>query len=85
MNTITSWIIEKILLLIDTIIPVIGLSPEFLSNFDNAISTFISLVEMGGYFVPLDVFTICLGSILTFNVAVLTFRFAKWAVEMVRG
>ena len=49
--------------------PTIGLSDEFLEKLDTGMSSVIDLINGAGYFIPLDVLVICLGSILAFQMA----------------
>ena len=77
------WLLEKVVLLLDNLLPGIGLSDEFLSRLDSSITTLIGILEGVGYFVPLDVYAICIGAIVSFKVSVLLYRVVQWVIGLI--
>ena len=82
---ITNKLMEWIIKVLDWFLPTIGLSDEFLVKLDTAMSSVIGLINGAGYFIPLDVLVICLGSILAFQMAKLTWRISMWVISFARG
>ncbi|WDV44502.1 hypothetical protein PV797_06805 [Clostridiaceae bacterium M8S5] len=80
-NTIVKWIISKL----DKILPIFSLSENFLNGLDNAITFLIDLLEKANYFIPLDVFVLCLTAMLVVDNFALLMRLGQWVVKTIRG
>lgn len=81
----TKDILDKLVEWVSSILPVLNVPQEFITKLDTAINFLITLLLGAGYFIPLDVFTFCIGSILTFNIAKLGFKVTVFIVKLVRG
>lgn len=82
---IINAVLSFILGLLGRILPVLGFSTDFLSKLDNAISWFISLLQSASYFIPLDVFVVCMSVMLVFDNWALMFRVGQFIVKLIRG
>lgn len=83
--SIINAIVSLLASLLDKILPTLGISAEFIAKIDLAFSWFISLMQSASYFLPLDVFVICLGVMLVFDNWSLLFRVGQWVVKFIRG
>lgn len=81
----TENILMTIVLFLDLILPVFNLSTEFISKLDSAISMMIGFIQGASYFLPLDVFVICLSTMILIDNFTLITRLLKWVVGLVRG
>lgn len=82
---VINFLMEKIVGFIDSILPSMGFSTEFLSGLDNALSTLIGLVQGAGYFIPLNVVAICFGAMLVVDNFALLSRVGQFVIKLIRG
>ena len=82
---IINALMEFIITALDTILPVLGFSPDFLQQVDNGIIVLIDLIEGANYFLPLDVMVICWGAMLAVDHFALLMRIGQWFIKTVRG
>ncbi len=80
-----NWILERIVGLLDALLPAIGLSPEFLANVDSAMTIIIDLLNTAGYFIPLDVLLMCFMVMIAVDNATLLLRLGQWVIKLIRG
>ncbi len=81
MNTILTFVVG----LISSLLPVIGVSPEFTQKIDNAITIIINLLNNANYILPIDVMVLCWTVMLSFDISMLMFRIVQWIIKLVRG
>lgn len=83
------FLIEALLNLIlgalNLLLPVFGLSDEFLVALDSMFSTFIDLLMNVGFFIDFNVFVTCILAIIAVDNYVLLIRVGQWIFNIVRG
>lgn len=67
------------------ILPSLSVGTEFFSLLDAGIALFIRLVDFGRWFIPLDVFVLCLGVIFVIDHWGLIMRIVQYVVDLIRG
>lgn len=80
-NTLLNWIVN----LISSLLPIFNLPEEFVNGLDLAISQFIDIVNAAGYFIPLGTLSMCIMIIILFDNFSLLFRLGQWIIELIRG
>ncbi len=80
-TTLIDWVVNTL----DTILPKLNLNSSFLNTLDRSISFFIDIIQFVGYFFPIDVFCICLATMLIIDNFALFMRIGQWIIRLVRG
>lgn len=80
-NTVLGWILG----LLNSLLPVFNVNPQFWSGLDNAVSTIITIINSAGYFVPLNTLVLCFTVILIFDNFNLLMRVGQWVIKLIRG
>lgn len=83
--TVINKILEFIVGILDNVLPVLGLSPDFLMKIDSAFAWFIGAMQGASYFIPLDIFVACMATIIIIDNWSLVFRVAHSVIKLVRG
>ncbi|HEY5589337.1 MAG TPA: hypothetical protein VIK86_10355 [Candidatus Paceibacterota bacterium] len=78
-------LLSTVTVLLSFILPVFGVSDSFFVSADNAMASFITIIEGANWFVPLDTLVICFSAmVIVDNFAFLT-KVALWVAKLVRG
>ncbi len=80
-NTIMSFLIE----ILDYVLPALNIPTEYMVWLDRAIYFFIGLLEDASFFIPIDVFVLCLTTMLIMDMFVFMFRLGVLIIGWVRG
>ncbi len=83
--TIVNEILTFIISILDSILPSLNLSTEFLVMADKAVVWLVNLLESVSFFIPLDVFVLCWVTMITIDIFVLGFRLVQFILKLVRG
>lgn len=67
------------------LLPSLTVGTEFFLLLDAAIAMIITLLDMGRYFIPLDVLGMCFGVILLVDNWALIMRIVQYVVQLIRG
>lgn len=78
-------ILQEIIGFIDSVLPVFGLPNEFLIMLDSAFCIFVDLIQGAGYFLPLDVFMLCMTAMLLVDNFAILMRVGQWVIRTIRG
>jgi len=82
---IVNSIMAFILNCLDSVLPALGLSEEFMTALDNGLTIIIGLLESANYFLPLDILVICLTTMLLVDNFTLIMRIGQWFIRTLRG
>lgn len=82
---IINSVLKYVVNLVSSLLPVLGVSPEFMQKIDNAIVMVINFMSNANYFLPLDTVILCFTTLLTFDLARLSFRIVQWIISFIRG
>lgn len=74
-----------IISILDKLLPKLSLSNEFYSNVDNVLFLLINIIESVGYFIPLDIFVLCLTTMLIVDNFALFTRVGMLVIKLIRG
>lgn len=80
-----SSILSGILQFVGNLLQAFGFSSTFLTSLDSAFAWFVGLIQSAGYFMPLDVFMVCLGVMLVVDNWVLLGRVGTYILKLLRG
>lgn len=67
------------------ILPSLTVGTQFFTLLDSGIALFIRLLDVGRWFIPLDVFVVCLGVIFVIDHWGLIMRIVQYIVDLIRG
>jgi len=67
------------------LLPSITFGTEFFTLLDAAIAMIINLLDLGRYFIPLDVLSMCFGIILMVDNWSLVVRIFQYVAQLIRG
>lgn len=67
------------------LLPSITFGTEFFTLLDAAIAMIINLLDLGRYFIPLDVLGMCFGIILMVDNWALVVRIFQYVAQLIRG
>ena len=67
------------------LLPSITFGTEFFTLLDAAIAMIINLLDLGRYFIPLDVLSMCFGIILMVDNWSLVVRTFQYVAQLIRG
>lgn len=67
------------------ILPSLTVGTQFFTLLDSGIALFIRFLDVGRWFVPLDVFVVCLGVIFVIDHWGLIMRIVQYIVDLIRG
>jgi len=67
------------------LLPSITFGTEFFMLLDAAIAMIINLLDLGRYFIPLDVLSMCFGIILMVDNWSLVVRIFQYVAQLIRG
>ena len=67
------------------LLPSITFGTEFFTLLDVAIAMIINLLDLGRYFIPLDVLSMCFGIILMVDNWSLVVRIFQYVAQLIRG
>lgn len=70
--------------LFDTVLPVFNIDPKFLLMLDSALSYFVGLLNAASYVVPIDVFLVCMGVMVSVDLFALKFKIGIKAIDIFR-
>lgn len=82
---IINKIMEFIVSILDSMLPTLNLPPEFVTALDSGITVMIDLLEGASYFLPLDVFVVCMSAMLIADNFTLIIRLGQYVIELIRG
>lgn len=78
-------LINLILGVLNVLLPVFGLSDEFLVSLDMLFSKFIDLLMTVGFFIDFNIFVSCILVMIAVDNYVILFRVGQWIIGIVRG
>lgn len=78
-------IVKFLINLLNKLLPKIGISDGFFETADSVMSAFITIVEWAGWFLPLDLFLLCMTTILIVDNFALLSRVVQWIIRLIRG
>lgn len=82
---VINWIIEKVIAMIDSVLPMFNPDPQFIVGLDKALTWYIDINTKVAYLVPYDALVICLTIIFSISLFRFSMRIGKWILGMVRG
>lgn len=77
-----NWALGKIIALIGSVLPALGLDPQFLAKIDELLSVIISLIQTAAWFVPLDILVLCFSTIMVVDHWGILMRVGKWVIQV---
>lgn len=78
-------IIDFVLTVLDTVLPVLNIPPEFLLQIDQTITFLIDMLRTASYFLPLDTIMVCFSVMIVVDNFALAMRIGQWIVRTIRG
>ncbi|QUI24853.1 hypothetical protein HZI73_22245 [Vallitalea pronyensis] len=78
-------LINLILGILNVLLPVFGLSDDFLTSLDMLFSKFIDLLMTVGFFIDFNIFVSCILVMIAVDNYILLFRVGQWIIGIVRG
>jgi hypothetical protein len=83
--SIVNKLLETILAILSSILPVFPVSQQFFTTLDNAISWFVLLLQSANYFIPLDLYVVCFTCMIAIDNFGVFLRVALFVVKLIRG
>lgn len=78
-------LIEALIVLLDTLLPALGVSDSFFQQADAAFAFFITLLQGAAYILPLDVMVTCLGIMFLVDNFSLFMNIGLFLLKLIRG
>ncbi|MCX7746585.1 MAG: hypothetical protein N2645_06825 [Clostridia bacterium] len=82
---IINTILRFLITILDKLLPSIGLTDDFMAKLDSAISTIMELINSVAFFIPIDIFVLCLTTVLIVDNSALIMRIGQWILKLIRG
>jgi len=83
--SVINKILSFLITVLDRILPALNLSQEFIDGFDNFITWLIGLYASASFFIPLDIFVICMTALLLVDGFALGMRVGQFVLKLIRG
>jgi hypothetical protein len=80
-----SAVLNLLLGVISTILPAIGVPPEFFIALDAGLSLLLDIIITSAWFVPLDILVMCFTVMLVADNYILLSKLVRWVVGLIRG
>jgi hypothetical protein len=78
-------LLEYLVIFLDKVLPILNLPDSFYTTLDTGMSSFIELLRMGAYFIPLDILVLCISVMLIVDNFALLTRIGQFLIKLIRG